>query len=271
VNGGYYGPPILFDESNAYEYCKFLSKRYPFHPWILGGDSDRYWNETAMEQIKSGKDPRTIDVVDFGKVTEAMARGLRDGEAEAVRELQGELAGMAKGYDTVITFHSAQGGFRAKLDGHDRSPSLTCLVWLPSAPDSSSSAQFPDADWLTFDCVQTGHHDSVPGAPDPDETVVSTTEIIVETVKDVTQAAVDTVEDTNGSKQLSEKDASEAVEAATNAQSGGGGMPMWFARSSYVPIRKMYETMRKDGKPRPVIDLEAHYENTHHWFSVSRH
>lgn len=46
-------------------------------------------------------------------------------------------------------------------------------------------------------------------------------------------------------------------------------MPMWLARSSYVPIRKMYNTVSPEGRPRPVLDLEPHYENTHHFFSVS--
>jgi hypothetical protein len=31
----------------------------------------------------------------------------------------------------------------------------------------------------------------------------------------------------------------------------------------------MYNTLRPDGKPRPVIDLEGHYESTHHAFDVS--
>jgi hypothetical protein len=64
-----------------------------------------------------------------------------------------------------------------------------------------------------------------------------------------------------------EKD--EKDEADGNAQAGGVQMPMWYARSGYIPVRKMYETRKKDGRPRPVIDLEAHYENTHHWFTVS--
>jgi hypothetical protein len=30
----------------------------------------------------------------------------------------------------------------------------------------------------------------------------------------------------------------------------------------------MYATLRPDGTPRPVMDLEPHYENTHHFFNV---
>jgi hypothetical protein len=43
---------------------------------------------------------------------------------------------------------------------------------------------------------------------------------------------------------------------------------MWHAKSPYLAIRQMYSNRRRDGRPRPVIDLEAHYENTHHWFQV---
>jgi hypothetical protein len=85
--------------------------------------------------------------------------------------------------------------------------------------------------------------------------------VAIESVKEAAAAAVDAVKEALGA----EKD-----EADGNAQAGGVQMPMWYARSGYVPVRKMYETRKKDGTPRPVIDLEAHYENTHHWFTVSR-
>ncbi|RSH90754.1 hypothetical protein EHS25_009929 [Saitozyma podzolica] len=243
VNGGYYGPPVLFDEQNAYEYCKFLGKRYPFHPWVLGGDSNRFWNVNAMDTIKGGGNPKSIPVVDFGNVTEAMARGLREGEEEARKELEEENKKKAEGYETVITFHSAQ-------------------VWLPTAPESSASAQFPDADWLTFDCIQTGHHDNLRDAPtSASASESSAIEVAIESVKEAAAAAVDAVKEALGA----EKD-----EADGNAQAGGVQMPMWYARSGYVPVRKMYETRKKDGTPRPVIDLEAHYENTHHWFTFTK-
>lgn len=223
VNGGYYGSPILFDESTAYAYGVFLGGRYLFHPFIIGGDSDRYWNEQTLAHISAGKDPKDLKVSDYGAVFDAMARGVVDGEAEARASMN---LPASEGYQTFITFHSAQG----------RSPSLGHLatidvsVWLPSAPEASSSAQFPEADWLTLDVVQTGHHDSQPPSGAPSH----------------------------------EQDGSDG-----HAQAGAGNMPMWFARSSYVPVRKMYGTRDKQGNPRPVMDLEPHYENTHHFFSVS--
>lgn len=71
-----------------------------------------------------------------------------------------------------------------------------------------ASAQFPDADWLSLDCVQSGHSEA------------------------------------------------------------GMGWDMWSPTSSYLPIRQMYNTMKKDGTPRPVIDLEPHYDNTPYGFQV---
>jgi hypothetical protein len=44
---------------------------------------------------------------------------------------------------------------------------------------------------------------------------------------------------------------------------------MWQGTKPYVPVRMMYEAMRPDGSPRPVIDLEPHYESTHYMFNVS--
>lgn len=74
-----------------------------------------------------------------------------------------------------------------------------------------ASAQFPDADWLTLDCVQTGHTDFPHSVPN------------------------------------------------------------WFSTSCYLPVRTMYKNAEKvkGGKLRPVIDLEPHYESTHHSFDVS--
>jgi len=93
----------------------------------------------------------------------------------------------------------------------NRSLTSLCLSgWLPKAPaPSMASLQFPDADWLSLDCIQTGHCD-FPHA-----------------------------------------------------------VPNWFSTSSYLPVRKMYANATPAGTPRPVIDLEPHYESTHHAFDVS--
>ena len=107
INGGYYGDPILFDEQSAEAFGEFLGHRYPFHPFILGGDSNRYWNKDTARTLQSGGDLAELEVTDFGPVFEAMARGCIKGEKRAIKELA-ELK-KAASYKTFITFHSAQG------------------------------------------------------------------------------------------------------------------------------------------------------------------
>jgi hypothetical protein len=109
INGGYYGDPILFDEENARSLGRFLGERYPFHPFVLGGDSNRHWNPAFNEVRNAGGDVADLPVIDFGAVTEAMAAGLREGEAAAIAALDNDLKAQAEGYETFITFHSAQG------------------------------------------------------------------------------------------------------------------------------------------------------------------
>lgn len=89
-----------------------MGERYPFHPIILGGDSDRYWNEGALAHIKDGKDPKELEVKDYGPISEAMARGIIEGEEKAKQSLT-NLKG-ATDYKSFITFHSAQGKFSTR-------------------------------------------------------------------------------------------------------------------------------------------------------------
>lgn len=91
------------------------------------------------------------------------------------------------------------------------------LVWFNGYPNASAGAQFPDAEWLSLDCVQTGHWNT-PGGADVDPTKEQ-------------------------------------------------ALLHWRGSSPYEAIRKMYNNPRSDGTPRPVIDLEAHYEATHHAFT----
>jgi hypothetical protein len=100
VNGGFYEKPILFNESNAYDYGRFLGNRYPAHPFVLGGDSVRYWNPKTLDPTA---DKNKLDIIDYGPVWEAMAKGLIHGEQEALQVVNG-----AQDYETFITYHSSQ-------------------------------------------------------------------------------------------------------------------------------------------------------------------
>ncbi|KAK8843944.1 hypothetical protein IAR55_006736 [Kwoniella newhampshirensis] len=185
INGGYYGPPVLFDRDTAYTYGRFLGERYPFHPFVLGGDSNRFWVESWSwaNAASGGKDV----LKDNGPVIESMAKGLLEGEKAARNKLVTQGLIECEEYIPFLTYHSAQ-------------------LWLPDTVETTSSAQFPDATWLGYDVVQTGHHDTY--------------------------------------------------------RTGEKRLPRWFARSSYIPIRKMYATKDKSGRPRPIMDMEPHYENT---------
>jgi hypothetical protein len=59
--------------------------------------------------IKVFGDLSTIPVVDYGAITEAMAKGILDGSKAAIDALDPELASVAKGYKAFITYHSTQG------------------------------------------------------------------------------------------------------------------------------------------------------------------
>jgi hypothetical protein len=208
LNGGLAGGPIIFDTNNAYDYGKLLGERYPFHPFVLGGDTNRYWSPKVHETVMACKDVTLLELTDCGEVVEAMARGIIDGEKVALRKYNNDLPSSAKSYEPFITYHSTQGTSRVSRD---------CLLmtgWPAHAQASAcASAQFPESSWLSLDCVQTGHGD---------------------------------------------RHDNPAVK-----------INMWQGTKPYVPVRMMYETMRPDGSPRPVIDLEPHYESTHHMFNVS--
>lgn len=189
--------PILFNEENAYTYGRFLGERYPYLPYMNGGDSNRFWNHTYNMFKPDRIDITEVEMIDYGPVFESLAKGIIDGEAVHSNKL-------SKPYKTLMTYHPTQ-------------------IWMPQGPEATASANFPDADWLTLDGVQSGHSNdaSPPALRNP-------------ATAHLTPASI------------------------------------WPAVSSYVPLRKMYKTERPGGGARPVLELEAHYENTHHWFDPSQ-
>ena len=105
VTGGLQGGPIIFDEDSARAYGKFLGSRYPFHPWIVGGDTPRWWNPKALSWAIQGNDLETLELQDYGPVWEAMAEGIKSGEQEAISKLDDPRC---KGYSTFMTYHTSQ-------------------------------------------------------------------------------------------------------------------------------------------------------------------
>lgn len=107
VNGGYYETPVLFNPENAHAFGEFLGERYPFHPFVLGGDSVRYWNPATLKTIMDPtKDIKDLKVEDTGPVWEAMVKGLIIGEERAKKRVK---EAEVEEYKTFITYHSSQG------------------------------------------------------------------------------------------------------------------------------------------------------------------
>ena len=109
ITGGLQGGPVVFDERNSRSYGEYLGERYPFHPWVLGGDTNRYWNPKTVAYLDEKKDVNDLEVIDYKPVFDAMREGIVEGEKRAICKLSKEVGDKARGYETFFTFHSTQG------------------------------------------------------------------------------------------------------------------------------------------------------------------
>jgi hypothetical protein len=141
VTGGLQGGPIIFDEDSARAYGTFLGSRYPFHPWILGGDTPRWWNPKALSWAIQGNDLETLELQDYGPVWEAMAAGIKSGEQEAITKLDDPRC---KDYSTFMTYHTSQSQLKCRsresprrLDSDSHCFPSTRLVQKSSSSGSS--------------------------------------------------------------------------------------------------------------------------------------
>ena len=100
---------MVFDERNSRSYGESLGERYPFHPWVLGGDTNRYWNPKTVAYLDEKKDVNDLKVIDYKPVFDAMREGIVEGEKRAISKLSKEVGDKARGYETFFTFHSTQG------------------------------------------------------------------------------------------------------------------------------------------------------------------
>ncbi|ORY89802.1 hypothetical protein BCR35DRAFT_350229 [Leucosporidium creatinivorum] len=188
MNYGYYDEgPLIFDEENIKTLGAYVGERYPHSPFLTGGDSNRYWNRmTKPTLINEPSKLKDLEIEDSGPITEALAASL--------------IAGAKKSEPERTPF----------ISYHPASP------WLPKTCPSTASHFFPDADWLSLDIIQSGHHDGA------------------------------------------------------GLQGDALLMDSWKATSSYIPVRLMYNQRRKDGRPRPVMDSEQHYESTYEGFDPNQ-
>ncbi|CAG9984549.1 unnamed protein product [Clonostachys byssicola] len=90
VSGGWYGTigPRLFDENNAYALGRYLGKRYPGVPKMLGGDTNGFWaNNVPQARDAWRKNPENPEIKldpieDTRGIWAAMMRGFIEEEAK---------------------------------------------------------------------------------------------------------------------------------------------------------------------------------------------
>jgi len=149
--GWSYGP-ILFNENNASIFGKYVSRRYPFLPKILGGDSSPEWfnaGEIRERYVAAGQDmwePRdpAKPFVSWDNVTLYDTRELWNNMAEAMLEVETPLWEEAlSGGKPFMTYHASS-------------------VSLPGQAKATAANYFGDKEWLTMDAVQSGHTDMDP-------------------------------------------------------------------------------------------------------------
>lgn len=100
VNRGWYGTTTstLFDEENAEIFGRFLGKRYPGIPKMLGGDTNAFWAENVPQARAAWRENPDSDPLSYlGPLTDtrpiwaAMMKGFREEEA-------------LQGYNAFVTF-----------------------------------------------------------------------------------------------------------------------------------------------------------------------
>ncbi|KAF1794819.1 putative glycohydrolase domain DUF4038 [Phytophthora cactorum] len=141
VNGGWHSTTPIFNESNAYEWGKYIGERYPGLPKILGGDSNAMWSWNMSEvQAAYAEDPDQdlpsllAPIEDTSSVWASMRRGLKEAES-------------SQGYESVVIYH----------------PTAGWIVKPEVTPEAYGHNMLPDEeDRMSIDAVQSGH-----ATPDP--------------------------------------------------------------------------------------------------------
>ncbi|KAG2767839.1 hypothetical protein PC129_g14259 [Phytophthora cactorum] len=141
VNGGWHSTTPIFNESNAYEWGKYIGERYPGLPKILGGDSNAMWSWNMSEvQAAYAEDPDQdlpsllAPIEDTSSVWASMRYGLKEAES-------------SQGYESVVIYH----------------PTAGWIVKPEVTPEAYGHNMLPDEeDRMSIDAMQSGH-----ATPDP--------------------------------------------------------------------------------------------------------
>lgn len=153
VSAGWYGTigPRLFDEENGYWLGKYLGKRYPGLPKMMGGDTNGFWANNVPQARQAWRDDphgdptKLLDPVeDTRGIWAAMMKGFKEEEAKA-------------GYEAFVTFQPT-------------SP------WISNPPTplpyghNYINGTFGT---LSMDAVQSGHESPDPNGVDANFTVLT--------------------------------------------------------------------------------------------------
>ncbi|KAF4047352.1 putative collagen-binding domain of a collagenase [Phytophthora infestans] len=141
VNGGWHSTTPIFNESNAYDWGKYIGERYPGLPKLLGGDSEVMWSWNISEvQAAYAEDPDQdlpsllAPIEDTSAVWASMNRGLKEAER-------------AQGYESVVIYH----------------PTAGWIVKPEVTPEAYGHNMLPnEQDRMSIDAVQSGY-----ATPDP--------------------------------------------------------------------------------------------------------
>ncbi|KAL2842001.1 hypothetical protein BJX68DRAFT_270941 [Aspergillus pseudodeflectus] len=131
VNGGWHGPPLILNMSNAAIFGNYIGRRYAGLPKIIGGDSNRWWTLINMDSMSQSQTNSTPDITDSGPVFIELANAIHRAEVPILQ---------TRGLSPFMTYHGTN-------------------AWLSAFPDSTASAMFGNETWLSMDAVQTGHSD----------------------------------------------------------------------------------------------------------------
>eukprot|EP00644_Phytophthora_capsici_P003209 jgi/Phyca11/5719/fgenesh1_pm.PHYCAscaffold_7_\ len=141
VNGGWHSTTPIFNESNAYEWGKYVGNRYPGLPKILGGDSNVLWSwNISKVQAAYAEDPDQdlpsllAPIQDTSSVWASMRAGLKESEK-------------TQNYEAVVIYH----------------PTAGWIVKPEVTPEPYGHNMLGDEeDRMSIDAVQSGH-----STPDP--------------------------------------------------------------------------------------------------------
>ncbi|KAM0326210.1 hypothetical protein ACHAQA_006807 [Verticillium albo-atrum] len=140
----------VINEKTAFAFGEFIGRRYPYMPKFLVGDTNPWWQsrpDVRDDYLDGGVKPER-EVIDWSPIYKDLAYGIITGEKEMIGNSTKRRTSCDKQYKPLMSIHPTN-------------------QWFAGGPVAVASAFFPDEEWLTFDCSQSGHSDFPPNPPIP--------------------------------------------------------------------------------------------------------